>query len=75
MANGRIIGPDRVDTFFQKFGDHNGNGVVDLLDFAALRSTFGKSADDVGFLEHLDANGNSTIDLIDFAAFRGTFGQ
>jgi hypothetical protein len=63
-----------VDGFFRKYGDHNGNGSVDLLDFADFRRSFGKTAADPGFLSALDADGNQSIDLLDFAAFRRNFG-
>lgn len=62
------------DNFFRKYGDHNGNGVVDLLDFAEFRQTFGKSAADNGYQAELDSDGDDTISLLDFAKFRQNFG-
>lgn len=63
-----------IDKFFRKYGDHNGNDVVDLLDFAAFRQTFGKSLNDSGYLDGLDSDGDNTIGLLDFAKFRQNFG-
>ena len=62
------------DKFFRKYGDHNGNGLVDLLDFAAFRQAFGKSDGDAGYADELDADLDDTIGLLDFAAFRQAFG-
>ncbi len=64
-----------VDQFFRKFGDENGNGVVELLDFARFRSSFGKQIGEAGFLRGFDADGNGSIGLIDFAEFRSNFGN
>ena len=40
-----------------------------LLDFAALRSSFGSSREDANFDASMDGNGNDVIDLLDFAEF------
>ena len=63
-----------IDNFYRKYGDQNGSGIVDLLDFAAFRQAFGASETDVNYLSELDGNGNGTIDLLDFAEFRQNFG-
>ena len=62
------------DRFFRKYGDQSGNGLVDLLDFADFRRTFGKSAGDPGYAGGFDSDGDNAIGLIDFAAFRRNFG-
>ncbi len=69
------FGDDEADAFFRKYGDHNGNGIVDLLDYANFRQTFGKSKADPGYLEDLDAQGDGVIGLLDFAEFRRNFGR
>ena len=76
-GDGDGIGGDHVlflDNFFRNFGDQNGNGVVDLLDFVAFRQTFGKSVASANFLQEFDLDGDDWIDLIDFAEFRRNFG-
>jgi CSLREA domain-containing protein len=70
-----IFGDQAVDEFYRRYGDHNGNGIVELFDFAAFRSTFGKSAVDPQFVIAFDSNGDAIIDLFDFAAFRANFGS
>ncbi len=75
VAGGRVMPEDTVDDFFQKFGDHDGNDQINLFDFAAFRSTYGKSEGDEGFFEHFDGNGDGVINLFDFARFRGAYGQ
>jgi hypothetical protein len=39
-----VFGSGGVDEFFRKYGDQNGNGTVDLEDFADFRRTFGLSS-------------------------------
>jgi hypothetical protein len=63
-----------VDGLFRKYGDADGNGSVGLADFAAFRSTFGKSVGEAGYFSGLDSNGDGEIGLSDFAAFRAKFG-
>ncbi len=63
-----------VENFYRRFGDHNGNGVVDLLDFATFRRTFGLSETETGYQPSFDSDGNRAINLLDFAAFRRNFG-
>ena len=70
-----LFGSDAVDTFYRKYGDDNGDGTVDLVDFAAFRRTFGSAVGDERYLDHLDADGSGTIDLLDFASFRRNFGK
>ncbi|MEM9825839.1 MAG: LamG-like jellyroll fold domain-containing protein, partial [Planctomycetota bacterium] len=71
-AVGAPLGDDVHADFFQKYGDTDGNGSVDLLDFADFRSSFGTREGDPGFSDSLDFNEDQAIDLIDFAAFRNT---
>ena len=68
------FGSTSTDGFYRKYGDQNGSGLVDLLDFAAFRQTFGKSTGDNGYEEGLDFDLDNTIGLLDFAAFRQRFG-
>ncbi len=69
-----VFGASAVDKFYRKYGDYNGNGTVELFDFAAFRSSFGKLAGQAGYLEGLDAENDGDVDLFDFAAFRSNFG-
>ena len=74
-----LAGGDRyvtaADGLFRKYGDQDGNGSVDLTDFAAFRSVFGLASEELSFVEGLDADGDGRIGLTDFAAFRGNFGR
>jgi hypothetical protein len=56
------------------FGDGNGDGRVDNADFFLLRSTFGLSAGQAGFLAAFDYDGSGLIDNADFFQFRARFG-
>ncbi len=68
------FGRVEADNFFRMFGDGNGNGRVELFDFAAFRSTYSLVDGDAGYLGHFDSNANDRIELFDFAAFRNNFG-
>ena len=74
MEGDDVFGDQPVDRFFRKYGDHDGDGAVGLLDFAALRRTFGLAAGDRDFQGDLDADGDGLISLLDFADFRRGFG-
>ncbi len=74
MSADYSFGASDVDGFFRKFGDGNGNGVVDLLDFAEFRGTFGLSDESNGYLDSFDADGDQMVGLLDFAEFRRRFG-
>ncbi len=69
------FGEQTSDLFFRKYGDHDGNDLVNLFDFASFRATFGKSSGSSGYLDDLDGDGNGVINLFDFAQFRAGFGN
>ena len=74
MAGDFTFGDEAADAFFRKYGDEDGNNVVDLPDFAAFRRTFDKSHGEPGYLGTLDSNGDAIVGLPDFAEFRRNFG-
>ncbi|MCC5876239.1 MAG: hypothetical protein JJU11_08495 [Candidatus Sumerlaeia bacterium] len=51
-------------------GDANGDGIVNLQDFIAVRDNFGQANPTVG-----DANGDGVVNLQDFIAIRDNFGR
>jgi len=67
--NDGVGGDDYTFNFHRLFGDADGNGSVDALDFRALRGSFGSPA----FVFDFDGDGDT--DAADFAAFRGRFGS
>ena len=69
-----VFGDDAGELFFRKYGDANGDTLVDLLDFGDFRGTFGETSGDAAFREDLDVNADGEIDLLDFGAFRSNFG-
>jgi GEVED domain len=74
MSSSLVFGDSPTDKFFRKYGDVNGNGIVELSDFAAFRAAFGASVGNSLFRSHLDHDGNGVIALSDFARFRSAFG-
>jgi hypothetical protein len=67
-------GPGQLH-LYRLFGDATGDGIVDLSDLAAFRSTYNTAAGAVNYLAYLDANGDGAIDLTDLTAFRARFNQ
>jgi hypothetical protein len=61
--------PAVVPKLFRLFGDADGNGLIDLLDFATFRGAFGNSSSVFSF------DGAGSVDLLDFAQFRTRFGM
>lgn len=56
-------------------GDANGNGSVDMGDFAKVRAAMGKAFPDVGYDVTADINGNGSVDMGDFAVVRSQMGS
>src|SRR5262249_50205746 len=48
-------------------GDLNGNGVVDCLDIAIVRASFGRRSGQPGFASRADTNGDGVVDVRDLA--------
>lgn len=74
MESDETFGDAGVDRFFRKYGDHNGDDSVSLLDFASLRRTFGLAVGDSEYHDDLDSDGDGVISLLDFSKFRRGFG-
>ncbi len=74
LDGGSGPGTAYVDEFFRLFGDGNGNGIVELLDFAMFRRSFGTRAGDDQFAIAFDSDHDNSIGLLDFANFRRNFG-
>jgi hypothetical protein len=60
--------------FFRYYGDVNGDGVVNGLDFGLFRSAFGTATGDPAYLSYLDYNNDGAINGLDFGQFRSRFG-
>ncbi|MEM9828208.1 MAG: Ig-like domain-containing protein, partial [Planctomycetota bacterium] len=63
------------DRFAFRYGDFDGNGSVNLLDFAEFRRVFGTTIDPGSEETYFDANLDGQVNLLDFARFRTAFGQ
>jgi parallel beta-helix repeat protein len=60
---------------FRLFGDSDGNRVVDALDLLRLRTSFGKTSSDPGYLAYFDYDGSGSVDALDLLHFRLNFGR
>ena len=59
---------------YRLFGDNDGDGDVDAVDFLAFRNTFGFSSGDPGYNPAFSWDGDSDVDAHDFLEFRSRFG-
>ncbi|MBX7102680.1 MAG: fibronectin type III domain-containing protein [Gemmataceae bacterium] len=70
LAGGNFVTPTTGSgRLFRLFGDSDGNGLVDSIDFLAFRLAF------LGTSSTFDADGNGTVTTTDFLAFRLRFLQ
>jgi predicted outer membrane repeat protein len=67
--NYELIGDPATNKLFRFFGDADGNGTINSVDFTAFRSMFGLSGPSI-----FDFNGDNNVTADDFAAFRMRFG-
>jgi glucose/arabinose dehydrogenase len=77
-AGGAYQSPDEAGgpgelRLYRLFGDATGNGVVDLLDLSAFRTTFNAGAGNPLYLAYLDADLNGVVDLVDLGQLRARF--
>jgi hypothetical protein len=64
-----LIGDPATNKLFRLFGDGDGSGQIDLLDFAAFRGAYGSLSSAFSF------DGTGPVDLVDFAQFRSRYGM
>ncbi len=69
------FGADSADNFFRFFGDNNGDGAIDISDFAVFRRAYERIAGEADFDESFDHDGDGDVDLFDFANFRMNYGS
>jgi ELWxxDGT repeat protein len=74
VGDNYVIGAEDADRFYRKYGDGNGNGTVDVTDFANFRRTFGELPGSDAWNRIYDDEGDGTIGVEDFAEFRRNFG-
>ena len=63
------------DQFYRKYGDYNGNGLVDINDYFGFRESYGKSSGDTGYLAEFDHDGDDQVGIADYLVFRSSFGS
>ena len=71
----RLSGPVARDDVFvvnEDGGDldANGDGQVDVADYLAFRTAFGRTTSDIEYDPRFDTNDNGQIDVVDYLAFR-----
>jgi hypothetical protein len=63
-----------VEMGIQHAGDCSNNNVVDAIDFAILKPSFGKLYGDPGYDDRADLNGDLVVNSTDFSLLKGNFG-
>ena len=66
---------DFTFNFFRLFGDLAGAGYVDNSDAYLLRTTYGLTAGQPGYIAALDYDGDGKVDANDLAQFRLRYGM
>ena len=61
--------------FHRLFGDSDGNGTVNALDYARFKTAFGTGTGAAGYNADLDFDNNGTLNALDFANFKPRFGK
>ena len=70
-----LAGGDQLFNFARLFGDLNGDGYTDSIDYLSFRNAYGKSLGQAGYIAPFDYDGNGTIDANDNNAFRLRLGK
>ena len=76
LFGGQLASSPNNDDFFRHYGDANGDGNTDFLDFSGgFLPAFGNSVGSNNYREDLDFDGNGNIDFLDFSnGFLPAFG-
>jgi hypothetical protein len=74
-ANGVAMAPTEPFKFHRLFGDSNGNGGVNALDYNAFRGAFGKTTGQAGFGAAFDFDNSGSVNALDYNQFRSRSGR
>jgi titin len=75
-AGATLAGGDQVEPAFSKlYGDVNGDGTVNPLDFGRFRTAYGSNLGDAKYVPAFDINHDSTIGTFDFGKFKSNYGK
>ena len=76
IFGGQTAGQSNNDDFFRQFGDGDGDGNTDFLDFSgSFLPAFGNGQGSPGFRADMDHDGDGNVDFLDFSGgFLPNFG-
>jgi len=79
LANGSTLslpgaGTTNTEMGLMLAGDCNDDNVVNSVDFAILKGTFGKSVGQPGYDDRADFTGDQVVNATDFSLLRANFG-
>jgi len=75
LAGDAIGTGDLTQRFHRLFGDIDGDGDVDRLDYGTIRGALGSSLGDTNYSRLYDADGDGDVDALDLAAMRSRLGK
>jgi Dockerin type I domain len=67
--------PVGVEMGLMKVGDCNNDNVVNVVDFAILKNSFGKTAGQAGYDDRAEFTGDAVVNAVDFTLLRDNFGH
>jgi hypothetical protein len=70
---GNALASDSTFAFHRLFGDYDGNGTVNSVDYARLTNAFGAKQGTATYLSLFDYDGNGVINSADYAQFTRRF--
>jgi len=69
-----VLAGNADNNLFRLFGDVDGDGDVDAVDYGAFRQAFGTSVGQAGYNAAFDYDQDGDIDALDYGNFRAHFG-
>jgi xyloglucan-specific exo-beta-1,4-glucanase len=73
VNGGLNMASDQSYEFIRLYGDFDGNGAVNSLDFGTFAAAFGHSTNSSDW--YLDYDGNGVVNSVDFGSFASNFGH
>lgn len=69
-----VFNGSTTNGLFRLYGDVNGDGITNAIDFSQFRTTLGASAGQQYYIECLDVDNSGVVNAFDFSQFRPRFG-
>ena len=70
-----VMAADYLQSFFRLFGDSNGDATVNITDYNAFLSTFGKASGNGAYKAWFDFDASASVNVADYNALLARFGK